>query len=163
MPRISKIILPVGYGIISGAVATFLQTSRYSNDQERNNVATENLLRNMATGVGFAISLSCAYHAFKCCKKTINTKRVVPADARILDDVVPSASIGKITLPTIEEGIEETEFERQISAEPLCKKNMMLNKGTVASLIIFYFICHFWMIKFFSCANATTRFYLFLA
>ena len=28
---------------------------------------------------------------------------------------------------------------------------------------LFYFICHFWMIKLFSCANATTRFYLFLA
>ena len=29
------------------------------------------------------------------------------------------------------------------------------NNGTVASLIIFYFICHFWMIKLLSCANAS--------
>ena len=135
MPQIFiKITLTAGYGIISGAVATFLRTLQYSNYQEQHDVAAEHLLPNMAAGLGFTTSLSCVYHAFKWCKKTINTKRVVPTDTRILDDVVPSASIGKSTLPITEEGIEETEFERQISVQsnlseasskPLYKQNMV--------------------------------------
>jgi|GEM_PF-5810154 len=123
---LANITLTGSYGIPLGAIVTFFRTLQYSTYQEQNDSVRKNLLQDIAVGVGFATSLSCAYHAYKWCKKAISTKRVAPAYTRRLDNIVPSATVGAATvdgnLPTIEEGIEEEGFPSQKSAEPFMQR-----------------------------------------